>query len=216
MIFLIDTYVRNDTDSSEDYAKERYNRINGNCPQGRDQMIGTSSFILELAMPIFVGIFILIGIRPSSEKKKKSHYFTLGFLILIWLIVGIRYFNQMRNHIILGSLDANAISQIQVGGKTFTEGDHLRLISESLRDNKWFSSNHGGFAEAMPLIITFKSGRTRRFRTSYYLRQEGAIILFYRGKGISYWDDGYAFCPNLPVTLNRLGLQLPKQPMTSY
>lgn len=175
-------------------------------------MIGTSSFLIELMPIVFPLLFLAGGIFTVKVEKSKIGYLLITFAVVVGFIMGVRYFYQVRNHMLLDSLAGGEIAEIQVGTMALTQNQQIELVVDALRDNRWFSANHGGWAKTLPLVIKFKDGSLQRFRVAYYLRQEGAIIEFFRGTDSSYWADGYAFCPRLPGTLNEIGICIPSQP----
>jgi hypothetical protein len=113
----------------------------------------------------------------------------------------------VKKHSILSGLATDQVSRIQISKQTISDPSDLSPIIAALNDNEWFSSNHGGWAEMVPLIITMKSGEEHRFQVGYYLKEEGAVIKFYRG----HWQDGFAFSGKLPTALKEIGLALPSQ-----
>lgn len=175
-------------------------------------MIGISSFLIELMPLIAPLIFIANGVYKVIVHKQKRGYLFIVFASIIGIMMSVRYFHQVSNHIMLRSLTTSEVSTITVGNTQFSEDDQLQPIIGALNDKQWFSVNHSGWGDAVPLIITLQDGTTIRYRIRYYLRQEGAVIEFSRRARSGRWVDGYAFCPQLPSELKRLGAQLPSQP----
>ena len=147
----------------------------------------------------------------AAFKKQKGGRALAVMGGLMLLLMGTRYINQTRNHIFLSNLSAARVAHIEVGGAIIDDADEIELIVGALNDRSWFSSNHGGWAKTVPLVILMRDGEARRFRAGYYLRQEGAVIEFTREWLGGQWRDGYAFSERLPVVLKEMGVMLPSE-----
>lgn len=158
---------------------------------------------------IFPLVFFSTGLYMAAFKKQKGGRALAVMGGLMLLLMGTRYVNQARNHLFLSNLSAAEVAQVQVGRSIIDDADDIELIVAALNDKSWFSSNHGGWAETVPLVILMQDGRERRFRAGYYLRQEGAVIEFSREWLGGRWRDGYAFSEKLPAVLKEIGAVLP-------
>lgn len=147
----------------------------------------------------------------AAFKKQKGGRALAVMGGLMLLLMGTRYINQARNHVFLANLSAGEVAHIEVGGSIIDDADEIGLIVAALNDKSWFSSNHGGWAKTVPLVILMRDGDERRFRAGYYLRQEGAVIEFTREWLGGQWRDGYAFSEKLPVVLKEMGVMLPSE-----
>lgn len=175
-------------------------------------MIGQTSFLIETIGVLFPSIFVAAGLDAAISRRKRVGFAIAAFAGVVFVLVGVRYVQQVRNHVFLKSLTADSVLQIRVGSRTLSERHEVSPIVDALRDRQWFSSTHGGWADEVPLVVILNTGQGRRFRVAYYLRQEGAIIAFSRGGNGSYWSDGYAFSRSLPRALKEVGVSLPSQP----
>ncbi len=174
-------------------------------------MIGNESFLFEL-MPLLIPLVVLVvGIGIVVKGRRRLGLFFCGFAFVMWLLMGVRYFHQVRNHHFLAKLSIENVASVRIDKTTITNPASLRPIIQALNNRKWFSPNHGGWAEKVDLIVTLKSNKERRFWVGYYLREPGAVIQFYRGDKKRYWADGYAFSPDLSVALANGHVELPEQ-----
>lgn len=178
-------------------------------------MRGPSAFYVELVpllFPfIFVGIGLYIAIRRTDLKGHQFGYVVVAFAMLFWLAFALRYSQQVRHHVILGSLDVATVSQIHVGDTDMTDAEQLGPVVAALRDKEWFTSDKGRWADMVPLVVTFDDGRTVSFRVGRHLKHDGAVVEFSRAGRGSRIHYGYAFCPQLPATLDELGVSLPTE-----
>lgn len=175
-------------------------------------MIGVESFlseIMSLLIPLAV-IGIGIGARVKQGRSSKALYF-IGFGVVFLLLTGIRFFHEASNQHFLRNLAVGDVSSITVGDVTLTEQEEFSAIINSLNDCRWFSSDHGGWADTVDLIVKLKNGEVRRYRIAYYLREHGVVIEFFRAHKYSEWEDGYAFSSSLPEALADAGIRLPEQ-----
>jgi len=140
-------------------------------------------------------------IKESSSFK---YYFIILFAFFLLFAFGSRVLSEVKNHITLGLLTTAEISSIQVGESLLEEKEKLDLVSEALRDIKWFYPNGRGWAKPIPLIINFKDGQVVRFRIGYHLREEEGAVIHFSG-------SGSAFSPRLPTALLNIGVQLPRK-----
>ena len=186
-------------------------RCRGRSDGGR-RMIGTKSFLLELLWLLFPLGFLAVGIGICVKKRRLSNFTLIVFASIMSTMTGIRYFQQASNHQFLANLNASAIRSITVGDTIITDPVKIVTLTNSLNDCQWFSSNHGGWADTVDLIITLKDGDVCRYLIGYYLPEHGVVIEFYRGHTTGHWSDGYAFSATLPESLAEAGVKLPKQP----
>lgn len=177
-------------------------------------MIGLSSLLLEAAGAIiFPLLFILAGIIAERFAKKRiiGLLFAVCGCLLIFTTGG-RFFHQWANHRLLEQLSLDEVASIEVNDRPVTGRNDLARLIAALHEVEWFSSNHGGWAQVVPLVIRMKSGPDKRFMVGYYLREEGAVIIFYRGDySGTYAADGYAFSRGLPQALEGMNMVLPKE-----
>lgn len=177
-------------------------------------MIGLSSFLIELAFVIFpLAVFALTGhsIWFKREPNTQNH-FLMVLTGAMLLMTGTRYASEVGHHVFLSRLSGDQVSRIQVGqAEISNEADIARVVT-ALNERRWFSSNHGGWAQPVDLVITMKSGAAYRYHVAHYQRQEGAIIEFTRPWRFGTWHDGYVFCERLPSVLDQIGINLPSKP----
>jgi hypothetical protein len=170
-------------------------------------MIGYSSFLIEIMGVVVPVVLLVLGLGLWILRREKFGPIFVAFAGLMALMMGVRFAQQVKKHSILSGLAADQVSCVQIGKQTMSDPGDLSPIIAALNDNEWFSSNHGGWAEMVPLIITMKSSEEHHFQVAYYLKEEGAVIKFYRG----HWQDGFAFSRKLPTALKEIGLALPSQ-----
>lgn len=169
-------------------------------------MIGTSGFLSEFFLVIFVSI-ILLGLiyeviyevisRVRKRKKdkgknenNKNHdkvenmiiYLILGMIITsnIFTAVLTSYINQVKTHSFFESLKIEEIDYIMIGEKKIIKKD-LKKIFVSLKNNKWFSRMTGditiGFDNSFSFIIFLKTGKKKEFKMMYSIKEKKAILL---------------------------------------
>ena len=177
-------------------------------------MIGFSSFMIELMGALFPLTFFLAAAHSIWFKRERTTVKPafVVFAGVMLALMGTRYLNQVGHHLFLSQLSGDQVSQIQVGGAEISKSADIALVVGALNERRWFSSNHGGWAEPTEMVITMKSGEQHRYPVGYYQRQEGAIIEFTRRWRFGTWHDGYVFCDKLPSVLKQLGVTLPSQP----
>ena len=174
-------------------------------------MIGNSSLLIEsfsFLLPLATLVAVL-GMALTSPRKP-ALYLALALTAAISILSGVRFANQLGSHQVLSDLQPEEVALIQVGERSLSHPRDVSLVVGALQESEWFSSQHGGWGTTVPLTITLASGQKYGFPVGYYLRQEGAVIVFRRYIG-GYWDDGYAFSRRLPGVLKGLGILLPYQ-----
>lgn len=174
-------------------------------------MIGAASFITELLSFLIPLSLFLSALYLTWFKKQKGGYLFAALTGLALLVMGGRYICQVSNHVLLNHLSADDVAEIQIGKSIVSQQSDVGRVVEALNESRWFSSNHGGWAEAVPLVIRMKNGQAHRFGVGYYLRQEGAVIEFHRDWGSVRLSDGYGFSGRLPSVLKQVGILLPSQ-----
>ncbi len=175
-------------------------------------MIGTRSFLLELAPLVFVLVMFTAGIVVAIRDRKVSGLVLSGCVSVIGILMGVRFFQQMSGHRFLADLKPEQVASIGVAGTEITDAKHIASIVKALNARQWFSSNHGGWAQPVELILTLRNGDVRRYRIAHYLREHGTVIMFRRNSGGIRWADGYAFAHTLPDALAAADVKLPEQP----
>lgn len=177
-------------------------------------MIGTSAFLIHL-MYVVGGLFFMgVGIGCFIKSKQKSIFIFIGFGTIFFLIATFNFVEIIKSYSQLSGLEAQEIARIRVGDQVVSEPGQLRIVVNGLRNMKWFFPDHGGWAETILMGILFKSGEKQLLQVGYYLRQEGAVVGFLRLKGTKYYPSSatiYAFCPELPKALLKVGIHLPKK-----
>jgi hypothetical protein len=162
---------------------------------------------------IFVGVLcgewmrILLGRSRPTPKL-----FGISAFILLWAgLVGQPFVREILLHRNLHSLRPDSIASIEVNGRSLTERDQIATVTSVLNSPQWFSVNHGGWADAVPLIIHLKSGAVQYYGVGYYLRQEGAVVNSTPAPGPHFirGSSGYVFYQELPAVLTRAGITLP-------
>ncbi len=190
-------------------------------------MIGTTAFVLEL-MPLLVTAVFVFGIveylkarRKPPEPQAQNPYgqgkpMAFVSLLGVGLVAGVflfifpaRFIHQAWDHGFLSRLKADDVKAITVGNRTFTSPQEIDAIVQGLNRTEWFTSDHGGWASNVDLLIVMRSGEERYFQVALYLRDPGAVITFVRPTGRMTWQDGYAFSRDLPAALRQLGAPLP-------
>jgi hypothetical protein len=178
-------------------------------------MIGFRAFLSDASLP-FVSLLILllitiVVIRSAERRVKASGAVTIVILVLLSANGVFRLVKQIGYRRALHNITADSVESVQVGDIKIQRHADVAAVINALRQSRWFTSEHGGWAEEVNLVIHFKSGDDQRYRIARYLRREGAVI-DYVGQG----DDsnfvrhyGYSFAEQLPDILQRLGAPLP-------
>ena len=174
-------------------------------------MIGNASFYLELVFAAFPLIFVIASIVLIFKKTPKAVFMLVPALVMLALI-DVRFYYQLKNRQTLKSLSAQKIESIKVGNKKITSPEEMALVVAELNKTEWFSSNHGGWAREIPLLIKHKSGEENEFSVALYRREEGGAIIRFQRNGFfgSRASDGYAYSANLPETLKKIQFALPE------
>ncbi|MGQ0548985.1 MAG: hypothetical protein ACT4PY_04875 [Armatimonadota bacterium] len=175
-------------------------------------MIGVASFLIETAGVLFPLLFVAAGLAAVIRERQKAAMAAVAFGALMLALMGVRYVHQVQNRLVLNRLTPEHVAQVVLAERSVSDRHHISVIVGALREARWFSANHGGWATELPLVVVLRNGERHRFRVAYYLKQEGAIIAFPRRTGDVRWHDGYAFSRALPESLKRVGLRLPSQP----
>jgi hypothetical protein len=179
-------------------------------------------------MPVFVAALFGFGIvehlkarGKPPEPQAQNPYAQgrpIGFVSLVGVglltgvflfIFPIRFIRQVWDHGFLTGLRAEDVKAITVGNRTFTSPREVDAIVQGLNRAEWFTSNHGGWASNVDLLILKRSGEEQYFQVALYLKEPGAVITFVRARGRITWQDGYAFSRNLPAVLQGLDAPLP-------
>jgi hypothetical protein len=125
-------------------------------------------------------------------------------------VASFRFVRQFREHWRLGTLQLNQVSAIDVGGRVCTRTETISDIVRALKESQWFTSSDGGWASEVPLTIRLHSGEELRYRIAPYLKEQGAVIIFFsRQENGGETGYGYAFSRSLPAALVAAGAPLP-------
>ena len=174
-------------------------------------MIGFSAILPKLLFMLVGCVFIgALGLQWMAVLRGKSRATPklIGMTAFLLLWVGllsqlfVREFYLHRN---LHTLRPDSVASIEVNGHVLTDRDNLSRISDVLNRPEWFSVNHGGWADEVPLTIHLKTGEVRTYHVAFYLRREGAVLLAWSG----HWAGGQVFYADLPSVLAQAGIWLP-------
>jgi hypothetical protein len=175
-------------------------------------MIGNWAFVVAIGAVVATVWGAIVAIRVWKSNRKSV---VLLFLTCVLLVAGVavrtKFINQARNIDFLRTMNAQNVSSISVGGSIISDEPKISEVVAALNRVQWFRSDHGGWAQPVSVQITLTSGDVMHSRLSYYLKQEGAVLIFYRRYGTMEFRDGYAYSPDLQKVLFDLGITLPKK-----
>ena|SRR5579862_3918347 len=175
-------------------------------------MIGISGFVHEsfffLVTATLLGVVSVFVWQTPRSSASFSIKGTLALLVLLALpiVSGARLVREFRQHIILSRLDSHEIRTVTIDSTEINDASQVACITEALRRSQWFSVNHGGWAEPVPLRILMKNGEEHEYRVATYLRTPG-IIVELNTTGL---HSGYAFNSELEGALNTAHVTLPR------
>jgi len=112
-------------------------------------------------------------------------------------------FSRIRN------LRQEDLAQVRIGEHVLTSPQDIAAICSTLRKTEWFESQHGGWAEELPLTFKTTTGREYSYRVAYYRVHPGAVILHRVGGPGGYMLGDVGFNAHLPDVLSRMGISLP-------
>lgn len=184
-------------------------------------MIGLPAVLIHLLF-LIGPIVMLVAFYVHWKKKERSGVPRLIFIVQGGIFVPFVFFilligiwqnsHHIYNRWILTNLEAKDVEELVIGTNVVRDSDQIEDIVATLNDLRWFAANHGGWAKQVPLEIQKKNGEEYRFKVAYYLRQEGAVISFYKPHGHgAVWLFGEAFSERLPTVLAKLDMELPKE-----
>jgi hypothetical protein len=172
-------------------------------------MIGTGSFLLELALPLCTtAMLVALGVM-QLRKPTRNGWVGVFVLLVFAVIVDMRLYYGMQNRTFLQSLRADEVKQIRVGDRRIRDRGEIGEVVKALNGIEWFSANRGGWARREWLVLDLTSGERRPFLVAQYLRKQGAVIQFGRPPQGGGFHDGYAFAPALPEVLQKYRAPLP-------
>jgi len=188
-------------------------------------MIGVLAFLLQLPL-VVVPVLILLGVLVLVLRSKKTQTsvtnrtkVTTGVVVTILVLLaatgGFRLAQQIQYHSVIRKLSADSVDSIQVGEARLSNAADVRAVVLALHEDQWYEplAGDGGRAQALELLIHFKSGEELRYPIARHLRYKGAVIDFVNqdtaSRVVSHY--GYAFAQRLPEVLDRLGAHLPTE-----
>jgi len=180
-------------------------------------MIGFSALLPKLFFVLIASGFA-VGLhedwRPVLRRQSPvtGRLLLVSALALLWAGVMSQLFvRELYLHHKLSQLHADSVESIEVGSHTITDRNDISAIVNALNGAQWFTSNHGGWADEVPLVINLRTEGRQTYHVGFYLRQKGAVLVSmssFDPKG-ARWSNGYAFYERLPEVLARIGVVLP-------
>ncbi len=176
-------------------------------------MIGARAVVQDL-FPLFVLVaigLVVSRIFVSREKWRKHGVFwaLLGLFLFLSYTYVTGIVAGLSGFYFLKTLRPETLQSVTVDGHTIAEDSTINAISSSLRNVRWFSSDHDGWAREVPLRFHLRNGNERTFWGALYLRQHGAVIRGMFGNARSYRSYDCGFSAELPHVLARLSVPLP-------
>jgi hypothetical protein len=175
-------------------------------------MYGVPAFLIFLGFAIFsmflVLVIFLIWRNRHGEKAERGSVLLSVFLLLWLTLVSSVYGREALFHYQLRSLNASDVVSVQIGRHNFTDPATITEIVGALRRSRWFQSNHGGWGDSIPMILSRRSEKSMTLDVALYFRVPAAIIgpATRRGLGNSVTQR---FAPELLTVLERHGVKLP-------
>lgn len=174
-------------------------------------MIGFSSMLLELSLPLFATAMLAALALHACRRPTWRNWAGVGIILIFTGLVDTRLYFQLQNRAELRSLSPIGIRRVYVAGKWRKDPQVIAAVVAALRQSDWFSANHGGWRQRQWLILEYESGRQFRLLVAPYHRESGAVISFGRPPSGGGFHDGYAFSRTLPAALAGFGYQLEGQ-----
>lgn len=172
-------------------------------------MVGLSSFLIETMGVLGPLALLCAGVAMAWRRRQVGPLALAAAGALFFALTGIRFVHQIDHHRFLSRLGSAARVEIAIAGSRVEDPRAVAAITERLQHWRWYSSNHGGWARSVPLVIA-ADGQTRYFLVGRHLEDPpGAVLELRRGPGRSGWSDGYAFAPALHEALDAWDLGLP-------
>jgi hypothetical protein len=180
-------------------------------------VIGFYALLPKFAF-LLVGLVLTVGLftewKPILLNRSRPTPKLLGIsaFMLLWIgLLAQLFIREISLHYRLSNLRPDAVASIEVNNHLLTNRDEITAITNVLNHPQWFSVNHGGWADEVPIFIKFKTGDVREYQIALYLRQEGAILEGNSNSDLhcSHWAGGDVFYQRLPSVLARAGVTLP-------
>ena len=179
-------------------------------------MIGNRAVLNDLMFPaifafILCGAIILALSHRGTVPAKRKVLSLIAATLLLGLqsAIGIaRVYYQGRRIADITEIAPAEINAIQIGDKSFRNPAEIESIVNPLRHTVYFSPSHGGWGAETTLTIVSKSGQSHPLRVARYLRQSGAVLIFFHQSGDGTSIEGYGFAPDLPAALDHVGAAL--------
>jgi len=176
-------------------------------------MRGLSAFLI-LALFLGVAIIFFIAIyflwketRQNKVSKLKAAGFS-AFVALWFVLIASGYVERAQFHHALHQLKTSDVQSIRIGKHEFRDRAAIEEIAGTLRQSRWFEVNHGGWGDAIPLVITSNLGQTTIVMVARYFREQGAVVA--RSDSRDELDlKTVEFSPELPKVLEKYGIALP-------
>ena len=169
-----------------------------------------------LILALFVGVAIIFFVAiyflwKDTAQNKVSKLKALGFsaFVALWFVLIARgYVERALFHHALHELKTSDVQSIRIGKHEFRERAPIEEIASTLRQSRWFEVNHGGWGDAIPLVMTSNSGKTTIVMVAKYFREQGAVVA--RSELQDELDlRTVEFSPELPKALEKYGVALP-------
>jgi hypothetical protein len=96
--------------------------------------------------------------REWRSDKSWKNLTALVFIALFFLLFSNRFFHNLSYYLELRSMSVGDVSRIEANGKVFSNPDEVAILTDGSNDAQWFSYNHGGVAQPVPVIVYYKSG----------------------------------------------------------
>jgi hypothetical protein len=180
-------------------------------------VIGVSAWLPALGFLLIASFFVYpfarawIAIFLRRSRLSGEQLIASAFLLLWLSLFAQLYVRQFFLHHNLHNLRSDSIASIEVNGRSLTDRNQIAAVTGVLTSPQWFSVNHGGWADTVPLVIHLKSGAVQYYEVGRYLRREGAVVGSTPGPGSHpiLWSSGYVFYRDLPSVFAHAGFTLP-------
>ncbi len=171
-------------------------------------MIGWPSFFLELFF-VLIPALILLCVYYDEKSNRFKNKIGLVFLTIFVLVTGNRFVHQLWSRMILQGLSPQQVSLITINNQQVSSPETITKITSNLNQIQWFSADHGGWSQMVPMTITMKNGKIYYFYLAKYKREPGIVIQLSTSINSATFYYGYAFHRDLPETLTQAGISLP-------
>jgi|ERR1051326_1082518 hypothetical protein len=188
-------------------------------------MRGFEGFFFDVLLPaVFVGVFgfvIAHDIRKdwrNRHRRAEGSQPSVGSAILeflkltavsLWMgFMLFMVYGELRFHYDLWALQPKNVTEISVGQHRFIDQPSISQIVTAMKSSEWYSVNHGGWGDEIPVVLRMTSGAVWQMRSGYHFAQHGAVVIKSSEPNGRGWQFGQVFSPALPGVLEQLGVPL--------